>query len=118
MCKLRPRLTKEEISFLTRTLQVYAQFLEAKEQEIEQREGKISRLHNEVCVTCNLQTLEELKRERQQLQIDEQQDYSGQAWATNVLLKRFQGLSSGRKLHSARLTRYLLKEIKMEPKTP
>lgn len=107
---MRPRLTSEEIAFLTRTLQAYALLMEQKEKEMEQRELKIERLRREVYHTGDRQTLEELKRERQQYAIDKKQNYSSQSLVVKVLLKRFEGLTSGRKFHSAMLTRIFLKE--------
>lgn len=105
----RPRLTLEEVLFITQALKSYREFMKEKQEDMERTPFRIRdlsiKLHNE-----GVQHLPELKHERQQYAIDKQQNYSSQMLVADILLRRFKALSEGGRLHSAITTHIFLNE--------
>ncbi len=107
---MRPRLTRKEISLITKALKAYGELMEQKEGEMEHRKLKIEKLHRDLLHTGDRQILKEQEHEKEQYLMDEQQHYSSQALAVTVLLNRFKALSEGGRLHSSIMTTIFLKE--------
>ena len=111
----RPRLTRNEILFLAEALRSYKQLMTQKQSEMEARQYRIKRLSDRFLHT--LEGREELNRERARLSLDKQQDYFSQRLVASALVRRFEALAEGGRLHSGLMTRVHLEEFEMVPKT-
>lgn len=106
---IRPRLSQKEIVLLAEALKEYKAFLEGKQKAMEHREYHIKELRNEFIQTNNRDLFKELQHERELYSMDKTQCYHYKLIATNILLRRFQAMPGGHKLHSTMLTTVFLK---------
>jgi len=87
-----------------------------KQAEMQAREWRIEKLRRKFIQTA--EGLPELTRERNKLTLDKQQDYFGQELVASALVRRFDAMAEGGRLHSGMTTYTYLKRFELVPKTP
>jgi len=112
----RPRLTRKEVRFIAEALKAYAKLMRQKQKEIEHREWRIKRLRDKL-VYEGTHHLPELTRERAQLKQDKRQRYYSQQLVASALMRRFEAMAEGGRLHSGMTTYTYLKRLELVPKT-
>ena len=108
MNQTRPRLTRQEISFLIQTLETYKTVATEKQKEMRIREARVQRLKRQFITTRDQQILSTLRNEQELLMKDRVAKYHHQERVAEILAGRFTLLLKGKVKHSANITSFFL----------
>ena len=114
--QLRPRLTCREVRFLIDSLKRTLEVCEVKEREFKELQSRVYRLRQEI--KYNTMVWKELKEAKEKLR--EWGNFEATLFhyrtVCNSLIRRFESLLNGGKLHTSWFAEHSLQKIYLEPK--
>jgi len=116
MAQVRPRLTEREIRFLLESLKHTLTVVDQKEREYKQLQHRVYQLKKEL--HYNTMVWKDLKQAREDLSSMGNVELAAIHYRSvcNSLVRRFEALLNGGKLHTGFFAEHSLRQLNLEPK--